>query len=63
MVTWISSGNKVYEIYYSSKQEEFFYYLGTVQEMINSFQLITSSEPISSEPLQISDAKEDRLLF
>lgn len=63
MVTWIPLDNKVYEISYTSKQQEFSQYLNTVQKMIGSFHFISPSETVSNVFLEGTDTKERPLLI
>lgn len=41
MCTWIIKKNKIYTILYSANVDNFPYYLGIAQEMINSFEFIS----------------------
>gem|GEM_PF-1424973 len=62
MVTFVPENNKIFEISYSSKQEQFKEYLPVVNEIINSFQTIDST-PIPATANIATNTKEDPLLI
>ena len=62
MVTFVPENNKIFEISYSSKQEQFKEHLPVVNEIINSFQTIDST-PIPATANIATNTKEDPLLI
>jgi len=63
MVTWIPSVNRVYEISYSNKQEQFLDHLSVAEDIIHSFKIIDAIVPTNNEQSQRANSRDDPLLI